>query len=363
MPDTAVLPTKHFDQAVASSNCKIAMVFPGQGAQSPLMLQDYHATYSLFRDTFVEAADALKQDLWQAVMTASKEELAQTVMTQTLMLVSDIAIWRVWRSLGGSMPLVMAGHSLGEYATLVASEAADFVDVLKVVRHRAEFMDQAMSSEQVQSADISSARAGAMLAVLGLDAEQLVSICEQVSAEEIVSVANINAPGQVVIGGHAAAVAAAGQLAKAQGAKKLVPLAMSVPSHSPLMQSAADQLRPYLQQLPLKLPVCALINNLAATSISDADQIRDSLYWQMVKPVQWIRSMQAFLQWPIAGVVECGPGKVLGGLHKRILPDLPYYSLGGVESLQATLLADLQTQPDAQPGASVINLAAEQAGV
>jgi [acyl-carrier-protein] S-malonyltransferase len=307
------------------------MVFPGQGSQTPLMLQDFYADYESFRSTFAEAADTLKVDLWQLVMTGSKEQLAQTVITQTLMLVSDIAIWRVWQSLSDVMPVVMAGHSLGEYAALVASDAASFIDTLRVVQKRAQLMDQAMSNKDP-------AQAGAMLAILGLDAEPVIQLCQQVaSPHHMVTVANINAPGQVVIGGHAAAVEQAGQLAKAQGAKKLIPLAMSVPSHSPLMQSAADELRAHLQDLPLNQPRCALVNNLAAQVVSSPQEIRDSLYQQMVQPVQWVKSVQSFMQWPISAIIECGPGKVLSGLNKRILADVPGYSLASVDALQETL--------------------------
>ncbi len=323
-----------------------AMVFPGQGSQSPLMLQDYFAAHLIFRDTFSEATDILNFDLWQLVLNGSKQQLAQTEITQTLMFVSDIAVWRVWQALSGPSPVVMAGHSLGEYAALVASEAAPFADTLRVVQKRAEFMDQAMTPVSEPG------RQGAMLAILGLDVATIEAICHQVSSGHqvllksmsfidlpklMVTVANINAPGQVVIGGHSAAVEQAGQLAKLQGAKKLIALAMSVPSHSPLMQSAADQLNVYLQNLPLTQPNCALVNNLAAQVVSTPEAIRDSLFQQMVKPVQWVQSVQSFMRWQISSIVECGPGKVLSGLNKRILADMPCYSLSSVDVLQETL--------------------------
>lgn len=319
-----------------------AMVFPGQGSQTPLMLEDYYHAHACFRHTFAEAAEVLNVDLWSMVLTGSKEQLAQTSITQTLMYVADIAVWRVWRDLSGPMPAVMAGHSLGEYVALVASGAADFADTLAVVQKRAQLMEQAMPASAEPD------RQGAMLAILGLEVEIIEAICCQVSTAStsesaieapVVSVANINAPGQVVIGGHAAAVAQAGLLAKSQGAKKLIALAMSVPSHSPLMQGAADQLLPYLQNLPLTQPCCPLVNNLAAQVVCSPDAIRDALYRQMVMPVQWVRSVQLFLQWQITSIVECGPGKVLCGLNKRILADVSCHSLGSVESLQQTLQA------------------------
>jgi [acyl-carrier-protein] S-malonyltransferase len=316
------------------------MVFPGQGSQAPLMLQDYYVAHDCFRSTFAEAADILNLDLWSMVLTGTKDQLAQTVITQTLMYVSDIAIWRVWQVLSGPNPKVMAGHSLGEYVALVASGAATFADTLRVVQKRAELMAQAMP------ANVTCGYQGAMLAILGLEVEAIEAICRQVSNVSasqsdlpalMVTVANINAPGQVVIGGHAAAVEQAGLLAKSHGAKKLIPLAMSVPSHSPLMQSAADQLQLYLQNLPLVEPRCALVNNLAGQVVYSPAAIRDSLYRQMVMPVQWVRSVNLFMQWQITSIVECGPGKVLCGLNKRILEDVSCYSLGSVESLQQTL--------------------------
>ncbi|OHE58239.1 MAG: [acyl-carrier-protein] S-malonyltransferase [Thiobacillus sp. GWE1_62_9] len=304
---------------------KLAFVFPGQGSQSVGMMQGW-GERSEVRATFAEASDALGQDLWALVTDGPADLLNQTVNTQPAMLAADIAAWRVWQAAGGAAPSLLAGHSLGEYAALVAAGALGFADAIKLVRFRAEAM-QAAVPEGV----------GAMAAILGLDDDAVRAVCSEAAAGEVVEAVNLNSPGQVVIAGNKAAVERAMALAKEKGAKRALPLPVSVPSHSSLMRPAADKLLAHLQAITIAAPAIPVLHNTDVQSHADADAIRAALAKQLHTPVRWVETVQALKVAGIERVIECGPGKVLAGLNKRIDDSLPAVALVDEASLQAAL--------------------------
>ncbi len=304
---------------------KLAFVFPGQGSQSVGMMQGWGERPEV-RATFAEASDALGQDLWALVTDGPADLLNQTVNTQPAMLAADIAAWRVWQAAGGAAPALLAGHSLGEYAALVAAGALGFADAIKLVRFRAEAM-QAAVPEGV----------GAMAAILGLDDDAVRAVCSEAAAGEVVEAVNLNSPGQVVIAGNKAAVERAMTLAKERGAKRALPLPVSVPSHSSLMQPAADKLLAHLQGVVIATPTIPVLHNTDVQSHADADAIRAALAMQLHTPVRWVETVQALKATGIERVIECGPGKVLAGLNKRIDDSLPTVALVDEASLQAAL--------------------------
>ena len=304
---------------------KLAFVFPGQGSQSVGMMQGW-ADRTEVRATFAEASDALGQDLWALVTDGPADLLNQTVNTQPAMLAADIAAWRVWLAAGGATPALLAGHSLGEYAALVAASALGFADAIKLVRFRAEAM-QAAVPEGV----------GAMAAILGLDDDAVRAVCNEAAAGEVVEAVNLNSPGQVVIAGNKAAVERAMALAKEKGAKRALPLPVSVPSHSSLMLPAAEKLLAHLQDVTIATPTIPVLHNTDVQSHADADAIRAALAKQLHTPVRWVETVQALKAASIERVIECGPGKVLAGLGKRIDDSLPALALVDEASLQAAL--------------------------
>ena len=304
---------------------KLAFVFPGQGSQSVGMMQGW-GERSEVRATFAEASEALGQDLWALVTDGPADLLNQTVNTQPAMLAADIAAWRVWQAAGGAAPSLLAGHSLGEYAALVAAGALGFADAIKLVRFRAEAM-QAAVPEGV----------GAMAAILGLDDDAVRAVCSEAAAGEVVEAVNLNSPGQVVIAGNKAAVERAMALAKEKGAKRALPLPVSVPSHSSLMRPAADKLLAHLQAITIAAPAIPVLHNTDVQSHADADAIRAALAKQLHTPVRWVETVQALKVAGIERVIECGPGKVLAGLNKRIDDSLPAVALVDEASLQAAL--------------------------
>lgn len=303
----------------------LAFVFPGQGSQSVGMMQGWGERAAV-RDTFAEASDALDQDLWALVTDGPADLLNQTVNTQPAMLAADVAVWRVWQSAGGAMPAMMAGHSLGEYAALVAAGALGFADAIKLVRFRAEAM-QAAVPEGV----------GAMAAILGLDDASVHAVCQEAAAGEVVEAVNLNSPGQVVIAGNKAAVERAMVLAKEKGAKRALPLPVSVPSHSSLMLPAAEKLLAHLQSIAISALTIPVLHNTDVLSHANAEAIRAALAKQLHTPVRWVETVQALKAAGMARVVECGPGKVLAGLGKRIDDSLPTLALVDEASLQAAL--------------------------
>ncbi|MBU2640600.1 MAG: ACP S-malonyltransferase [Gammaproteobacteria bacterium] len=304
---------------------KLAFVFPGQGSQSVGMMQGWGERAEV-RATFAEASDALGQDLWALVTDGPADLLNQTINTQPAMLAADIAAWRVWRAAGGAMPALMAGHSLGEYAALVAAGALGFADAIRLVRFRAEAM-QAAVPEGV----------GAMAAILGLDDDAVRAVCAGAAAGEVVEAVNLNSPGQVVIAGNKAAVERAMVLAKEKGAKRALPLPVSVPSHSSLMLPAAEILLAHLQNVAIASPIIPVLHNTDVLSHAGADAIRIALAKQLHTPVRWVETVQTLKTAGIERVIECGPGKVLAGLNKRIDDSLPAVALVDETSLTAAL--------------------------
>jgi [acyl-carrier-protein] S-malonyltransferase len=304
---------------------KTGFVFPGQGSQSVGMMQGL-ADRAEVRRTFDEASAALDQDLWQLVSAGPADTLNQTTHTQPAMLAADIATWRVWRAAGGELPLVMAGHSLGEYAALVAAGALDFADAIRLVRYRADAMQHAVPEG-----------VGAMAAILGLDDDGVRAACSEAAQGEIVEAVNLNSPGQVVIAGNKAAVERAMVLAKEKGAKRALPLAVSVPSHSTLMQPAAERLLDYLHSVEIARPTVPVLHNTDVASHTDAASIRRALARQLHTPVRWVETVGALKACGAVQLLECGPGKVLTGLAKRIDETLPTLALVDDASLLTAL--------------------------
>jgi len=293
---------------------KTAFLFPGQGSQSVGMMNGL-SQYPEVRQTFDEASAALGEDLWKLVTEGPVETLNQTTYTQPAMLAADIATWRVYLGQGGAMPAVMAGHSLGEIAALVAAGALDFDDAVKLTRFRAEAMQNAVPEG-----------IGAMAAVLGLDDDAVRAVCAEAAQGEVLEPVNLNSPGQVVIAGNKAAVERGMVLAKEKGAKRALPLPVSVPSHSSLMKPAADRFRTYLETVNLKVPSIPVLQNADVQAFTDLAAIKDALARQLHSPVRWVETVQALAGQDIERCVECGPGKVLAGLVKRI-NDIPCVAL------------------------------------
>ena len=304
---------------------KLAFVFPGQGSQSVGMMQGWGERAEI-RATFAEASDALGQDLWALVADGPAEVLNQTVNTQPAMLAADVAAWRAWQAQGGPNPALLAGHSLGEYAALVAADALSFVDAVKLVRFRAEAMQSAVPEG-----------VGAMAAILGLDDEAVRAVCADAAAGEAVEAVNLNSPGQVVIAGNKGAVERAMALAKERGAKRALPLPVSVPSHSSLMRPAAEKLLAYLQDVAMSAPRIPVLHNTDVQFHDAAAAIRAALAKQLHTPVRWVETVRALKAAGVERVIECGPGKVLAGLNKRIDDSLAALALVDEASLRAAL--------------------------
>jgi len=284
-----------------------AIVFPGQGSQSMGMLAELGNDWSQVSETFTQASDALGYDLWKLVQDGPEANLNQTDKTQPAMLAAGIACWRVWLAAGGATPTYMAGHSLGEYTALVAAGAIDFAAAIKLVEKRGQLMQAAVPQGQ-----------GAMAAILGLTDEQVIEACDQAAQGEVVQAVNFNAPGQVVVAGASAAVERAVDAAKQAGAKRALMLPVSVPSHCSLMSEAAVELAKSLNELEIKTPEIKVIHNVDVASHDSADAIRDVLAKQLYSPVRWVETIQVLSQSGVSSLVECGPGKVLAGLTKRI---------------------------------------------
>ncbi len=306
---------------------KIAFVFPGQGSQSRGMMNGY-ADLAAVRDTFTEASDVLKQDLWQLVAEGSDAELNATVNTQPVMLAAGVAVYRAWQSLYGPVPAIMAGHSLGEYTALVAADALCFADALPLVRYRAECMQQAVPEG-----------VGGIAAILGLDDDAVRDVCVEGAQGEVLEAVNYNSPGQVVIAGNRSAVARGMELAKAKGAKRAIMLPMSVPSHCSLLKGAADQLRDYLSRVNVQPPAVPVLHNADVRSHVDEAAIKDALARQLFSPVRWVETVLQFGKMGITHNLECAPGKVLAGLNKRIDATQQALALNDSTALEAALAA------------------------
>jgi [acyl-carrier-protein] S-malonyltransferase len=284
---------------------KLALVFPGQGSQSVGMMAPFAALPGV-RPTFDEASEALGQDLWHLVAEGPADELNRTVNTQPVMLVAGVGLYRAWREVGGAAPDFVAGHSLGEYTALVVAEAMGFRDAVTLVRFRAQAMQEAVPEGT-----------GAIAAILGLDDAAVRAVCEAAAQGEVLEAANYNAPGQVVIAGHRAAVERGMAEAKARGAKRAMALPMSAPSHCSLMQPAAERLRTRIAGIDVRAPRIPLVSNADVREPRDAQAVRDSLVRQLCSPVRWVESVQALAARGVTRIVECGPGGVLTGLNKR----------------------------------------------
>ena len=311
----------------------LAFIFPGQGSQSVGMLSTLAEAFPQVTETFAQASDILKYDLWKLVCDGPLDELNKTHITQPAMLVAGVSVWRVWSEKGGALPSVMAGHSLGEYTALVCSGALDFEDAVSLVAHRGQLMQDAVP-----------AGTGAMAAILGLEDDVVLEVCqiaEKESAErnEIVAAVNFNSPGQVVIAGSKGAVERAMELAKEKGAKRALPLPVSVPSHCQLMKPAADKLAECLAQINFKVPSIPVIHNYNVVSHDDVGDIRTALAKQLYNPVRWVETIQLLSGRNIETMIECGPGKVLTGLSKRIDKTLVTKPVFDSASLDAALEA------------------------
>ena len=299
---------------------KFAFFFPGQGSQSVGMMQGL-ADIAVVRQTFNEASEILGQDFWTMV-TEPNEALNQTANTQPLMLTAGVATWRAWQEKSSLSPSIMAGHSLGEYTALVASGALAFDDALPLVRYRAEVMQNAVAEG-----------VGAMAAILGLDDETVRQVCAEGAQGEVLEAVNLNSPGQVVIAGNRAAVERGMELAKAKGAKRALGLPVSVPSHCALMKPAAEALAKYLQNVPMTASNVPVIHNADVLAYIDISQMKDALVRQLYSPVRWVETVQSAYNQGVTNSAECGPGKVLAGLTKRIVTELPCVALTSAEAL------------------------------
>lgn len=315
----------------------LAVVFPGQGSQSVGMLAALAAQESVVEATFAEASEVLGYDLWALCQQGPEAELGATERTQPAMLAAGVATWRVWSRHDGPQPVAMAGHSLGEYSALVCSQALDFRTAVDLVRFRGRVMQEAVPLG-----------VGAMAAVLGLDDQEVVAACAEAAGEEVVEAVNFNAPGQVVIAGHATAVARAIETAKARGAKRAVQLPVSVPSHSSLMRGAAERLAQRLAGTALETPRIPDVYTVDVKTHSSPEGIRNALKEQLYKPVLWADTVKAMLGRGITTILELGPGKVLTSLNRRIErgPQLSMLAVDDPESL-AKALASCRENDDA----------------
>ncbi len=314
-----------YDQAMETV-LTIAMVFPGQGSQSLGMQADLASAFPVVQETYAEASEILGYDLWQLVQEGPAERLGETVVTQPAMLAAGTAAYRAWQAAGGSRPAQMSGHSLGEYTALVCAGAVGFADAMRVVKRRSELMQAAVP-----------VGIGAMAAVLGLDDETIVSLCDEASTIGIAEPVNFNSPGQVVIAGHATAVSQAVAYAKEHGARRAILLPVSVPSHSSLMREAGLSLAETLAATDFTAPEITVISAATAEPYSDAADIRNKLSLQVYSPVLWVRTVEAMIAGGATSIIECGPGKVLAGLVRRIDKNTPVSFIDNSDSLQKAM--------------------------
>ncbi|WP_019027887.1 ACP S-malonyltransferase [Colwellia piezophila] len=301
---------------------KLAFVFPGQGSQTVAMLSDF-AENSIVQATFAEASKALGYDLWQLVAIGPAEKLNQTNFTQPALLTASVALWRVWQDESTVTPDVMAGHSLGEYSALVCAGVFSLSEAVVLVEKRGEFMQACVP-----------AGVGAMAAVIGLGNEEIIAACVKAEGTQVVSAVNFNSPGQVVIAGHKEAVARASELCKAAGAKRVLPLPVSVPSHCALMRDAATELARELDKVTFNIPVIKVVNNVDVAAETTSEAIKLALIKQLYSPVRWSETISQLASDGIEKVVEVGPGKVLQGLNKRINKSIKSVSFNTIDTLQ-----------------------------
>lgn len=305
---------------------QFAFVFPGQGSQAVGMLAEIAAANPVVEATFREASDALGYDLWALAQQGPAEELNKTWQTQPALLTASVALWRVWQQQGGKNPVLMAGHSLGEYSALVCAGVIDFADAVRLVELRGKLMQEAVP-----------AGTGAMYAIIGLDDASIAKACEEAAQGEVVSPVNFNSPGQVVIAGNKDAVERAGAACKAAGAKRALPLPVSVPSHCALMKPAADKLAVALENITFNAPTVPVVNNVDVKCETSPEAIRSALVRQLYSPVQWTKSVEFMAAQGVTQLLEVGPGKVLTGLTKRIVDTLTASAINEPVALSAAL--------------------------
>lgn len=305
---------------------QFAFVFPGQGSQTVGMLSELAANYPVIEETFREASDVLGYDLWALTQQGPAEELNKTWQTQPALLTASVALWRVWQQQGGKTPSLMAGHSLGEYSALVCAGVLAFTDAVRLVELRGKLMQAAVPEGT-----------GAMAAIIGLDDAAIAKACEESAQGQIVSPVNFNSPGQVVIAGNRDAVDRAGAACKAAGAKRALPLPVSVPSHCALMKPAAEKLAVELQNITFNAPAIPVVNNVDVKCETSADAIREALVRQLYSPVLWTQCVEFMAAQGVAHLYEAGPGKVLTGLTKRIVDTLTASAINEPAALSAAL--------------------------
>jgi [acyl-carrier-protein] S-malonyltransferase len=308
----------------------IAFVFPGQGSQKTGMLAAAHERFQAVRDTFCEASQALGYDMWDLVQNGEQEALNLTETTQPVLLAASVALWRAWLEQGGPRPGIMAGHSLGEFSALVCAGALEFTDALKLVRRRGEFMQTAVPVGE-----------GAMAAIIGMDDDVINRSCKEAAIRSggVVAAVNFNSPGQVVIAGHTKAVDQAIALLKEAGAKRAMPLPVSAPFHTELMKPAGERLAQVLADLVVRSPEIPVVHNVHAATESDPQKIKALLVEQIYSPVQWTQCVETIAGTGATSIIECGPGKVLSGLSRRIDKSLQGFALEEPDELLATLAA------------------------
>lgn len=304
----------------------LAFVFPGQGSQSVGMLSDLNGAHPVVKQTFDEASETFGQDMWKLAQEGPEQLLAQTEITQPIMFVAGVAAWRAWTAATDIRPALMAGHSLGEYTAYVCAESISLQEGVALVKRRGELMRDACPGGQ-----------GKMAAIIGLDDDKTQSVCADAAQDQVVQAVNFNAPGQVVIAGDSAAVDRAIELAKEAGARKAMPLAVSVPCHSDLMKPAAEELAQKLRATAIAAPMIPVVNNIDAKIELNPEQIREKLIVQLYSPVLWVASVNTMVEKGIDTMVECGPGKVLSGMNKRVSRSLSVSSIQDQAGLESTL--------------------------
>lgn len=304
----------------------LAFVFPGQGSQQVGMLSELAETHPVIKNTFAEASEVLGYDLWDLVQNGPEEDLNQTDKTQPALLTSGVALWRLWQEQNGAKPAVVAGHSLGEYTALVCAGAISFADGVNLVKLRGEFMQQAVP-----------AGSGAMAAILGLADDAIEKACQDAEQGGVVSPVNYNCPGQIVIAGEKAAVDRAIENCKEAGAKRAIPLPVSVPSHCALMKPAAEKMAEELSKIEINMPEIAVVQNVTASIPASVEELKENLLAQLYSPVLWTKTIQGLVEQGLEGTVECGPGKVLSGLNKKVHKPLSVAAISDAAGLEKAL--------------------------
>lgn len=307
---------------------ELAFVFPGQGSQKIGMLADIAAQHALIQETFAESSDALGYDMWQLIQEGEQAEINLTEKTQPILLTASVALWRLWLQQGGAKPSLMAGHSLGEFTALVCAGSLSFADAVRLVRARGQFMQTAVPVGE-----------GAMAAIIGLDDEVINKVCAEAAQGECVQAVNYNSPGQVVIAGKVAAVDRAIEKLKEAGAKRALPLPVSAPFHTDLMKPAGEKLAEALADIKIAVPEIPVVHNVHAQTEADPEAIRQLLIQQIYSPVKWVSCVETMLEQGVTTTVECGPGKVLSGLNKRINKSLSTYAIEAEKDFADTLAA------------------------